>query len=159
MAEGEGSSRRRPTDEPATASRAEQGPDVTEVDDRADGKVPWRVFGGIGAFIAVLGAIYWWTSYEHAGSVMLTVAAVLGLWAGAFLWRAARRIEVAPPGTSGPEQGTTYLPDASPWPIGIGLGLTLVLNGLLIGTWFLVPGVMVLAVSVLGWAHQSRHRA
>ena len=51
-----------------------------------------------------------------------------------------------------------YLPDASPWPFGIGLGVTLLLNGLLIGTWFLVPGVMVLALSIAGFARQSRHR-
>lgn len=155
MAEGEA-----PSGEGAwTASRAEAGPDVAEVDDRADGKVPWRVFGGIGVFVAIMGTIYWFTSYERAGTAMLLVAAILGLWAGAFLWRAARRVEVPPPGATGPEPGTTYLPEVSPWPVGIGLGLTLVLNGLLIGTWFLVPGVMVLAVSVLGWARQSRHRA
>ncbi len=142
-----------------TASRSEPGPDVVEIDDRADAQVPWRVFGGVGAFVAVMAAIYWFTSYENAGSVMLMVAAILGLWAGTFLWRAARRLEVAAPRSgAAPAEGAAFLPAASPWPLGIGLGFTLVLNGLLIGTWFLVPGVMVLAVSVAGWASQSRHR-
>lgn len=141
------------------ASRAEAGPDVVEMDHRADAQVPWRVFGGVGAFIALMAVIYWFTSYENAGSVMLVVAAILGLWAGTFLWRSARHLEVsAPRSGAAPVEGTAFLPAASPWPLGIGLGLTLVLNGLLIGTWFLVPGVMVLGVSVAGWAKQSRHR-
>lgn len=141
----------------ANADRDAPGPDVAEIDDRADAQVPWRVFGGVGAFIALMGAIYWTTSYERAGTVMLAVAAILGLWAGTFLWRAGRRLEGAEPQV-GAGDAAAYLPEASPWPLGIGAGLALVLNGLLIGTWFLVPGVMVLVVAIGGWARQSRHR-
>lgn len=140
-----------------TAQNADPGPDVSEVDDRADAQVPWRVFGFVGAFIGVITAIYWFTSYEEAGTAMLFVAGVLGLWCSVFLWRNLRRFEA---GTAGHPGGhdAMYLPEASPWPFGIGLGVTLVLNGLLIGSWFLVPGVMVLAVSIAGFARQSRHR-
>jgi hypothetical protein len=52
-----------------------------------------------------------------------------------------------------------YLPATSVWPLGIGLAVCLVLNGLLLGTWFLVPGGLLLAGSVIGFALQSRRRA
>ncbi len=141
------------------AQNDQAGPDVSEVDDRADEHVPWRVFGAVGCVLAIIGVIYWFTSYEEAGSVMLTVAAVLGLWCATFLWRNLRRFEAGGTGEPGGEHGSVYLPEASPWPLGIGLGVTLVLNGLLIGSWFLVPGAMVLAVAVGGFARQSRHRS
>ncbi len=142
------------------ADRADElaaGPDVTEVDDRADAQVPWRIFGAVGVFIAVIALVYGVTSGEHAGGVMLSVAAILGLWCGTFLWRNLRAFEA---GTAHDEvdPSDAYLPEASPWPFGIGLGATLILNGLLIGSWFLVPGVMVLVLSLAGFARQSRHR-
>lgn len=135
------------------------GPDVTEVDDRADAPVPWRVFAFIGTVLAVIATVYWFTSYEQAGTAMLAVAAVMGLWIGVYLFRNLRRFEAGTAGEPAGDHAAMYLPEASPWPFGIGLGVTLVLNGLLIGAWFLVPGVMVLAVSLAGFARQSRHRA
>lgn len=124
---------------------------------RRDGRVPWRVFGAVGAFVALDAVIYGATSKEHAGTAMLAVASILALWCGTFLWRNARRFESAGPEVAEGE-AAAYLPDASPWPVGIGLGVALALNGLLVGTWFLVPGLMVLAISLAGFARQSRHR-
>lgn len=139
------------------------GPDVTEIDDRADRDVPWRVFAGAGTVLGVMAVIYAATSREAAGVVMLAVATLLGLYCATFLWRASR--PVAPgrgpghpaTGADGTDEAA-FLPESSPWPFGIGLGATLVLNGLLIGTWFLVPGVMVLVGCLIGFARQSRHR-
>ena len=140
------------------ADNAAPGPDVTEVDDRADAEVPWRIFAFIGVFVLVVSIIYGATSGEEAGAVMLLVAAILGLFCAGFLWRNLRRYEAGTSGHPGGEHEAMYLPEASPWPFGIGLGLTLVLNGLLIGSWFLVPGGMVLATCLAGFARQSRHR-
>lgn len=141
----------------STASKADNlhpGPDITETDARADAVVPWRVFAGVGAILLVMSLLYL-PSQEAAGIVMLAVATILGLFCATFLWRNMRRFEA---GGVGGDQPGMYLPEASPWPFGIGLGVTLVLNGLLIGAWFLVPGVMVLALSLAGFARQSRHR-
>jgi hypothetical protein len=158
-----------PPPEPADEPRPAEHPDHAEVPDApdsgdVDAQVPWRVFAFVGAFVAVLFAIYAATSGDAAGSSLLAVASILGLFCGLFLWRGLRRFE-APGPTGGPDDpsdhpaGALYLPDASPWPFGIGLGVVLVLNGLLIGTWFLVPGGMVLAVALAGFARQSRHRS
>jgi hypothetical protein len=71
------------------------------VDDRA---VPWRVFVFIGAFVGVIGLIYWSTAYEESGVVMLLVAAVLGLWIGAYLWL-QQRGAAAPASDAAPDAG------------------------------------------------------
>ncbi len=123
-----------------------------------DEQVPWRVFIGVGVSVGVIAAIYAATAYEQAGTAMLAVASVLALFCGTFLWRNLRRYESDGPGATVGHDDALYLPESSPWPFGIGLGVTLVLNGLIIGTWFLVPGVMVLGFSLLGFARQSRHR-
>lgn len=137
----------------STADNRQPNPDITKAEARA-AAVPWRVFAGVGAILGVMALLYV-PSEEAAGIVMLAVAAILGLFCAAFLWRNLRRFEA---GGAGGDQPAMYLPEASPWPFGIGLGATLVLNGLLIGAWFLVPGVMVLALSLAGFARQSRHR-
>jgi hypothetical protein len=133
------------------------GPDMAEVDDRADARVPWRVFAGVGLVIAVIAGIYLATADERAGAVMLVLAAALALWLAVFLWSNLRRFEAG--GTGEPAGDDVYLPESSPWPFGVGLGVTLVLNGLLIGTWFLVPGVFLLGLSLAGWGRQSRWRS
>ena len=139
------------------ADNAHPGPDITEIDARADAQVPWRIFMGVGVFIGVIALVYG-PADEAAGKVMLAVAAMLGLFCGTFLWLNLRRFEAGNAGDVGGDDDALYLPEASPWPFGIGLGVTLVLNGLLIGAWFLVPGTMVLVLSLAGFANQSRHR-
>ncbi|MCU1498587.1 MAG: cytochrome oxidase subunit [Acidimicrobiales bacterium] len=144
------------------ATELERGPVRSEVDDRGTGhvdrRVPWRIFLSIGFFALFLAVLYGITSQEYAGTSMLVVSALLGLWIGVFLWRTARRVERTIPSEPDRVTGLTYLPEASVWPLGIGLGLALALNGLLIGTWFLIPGATVLAVSIAGFAFQSRWR-
>ncbi len=144
------------------AAEADPGPDVTEVDDRGTGnvdrRVPWRIFCSIGSFVAFMAVLYGAWSREFAGTTMLASGAVLALWIGIFLWRTAERVEATLPAEKDRASEMTYLPEASPWPFGIGLGMVLTLNAFLIGAWALIPGVMTLVVCVIGWANQSRHR-
>lgn len=122
---------------------------------RRDRAVGWKVFGAVGTIIVIMTALYL-PSDEIAGIVMLVVAALLSFFCGVFLWRASG--PGAEAGGAPGDEDHEFLPESSPWPFGIGLGATLVLNGLLIGTWFLVPGVAVLGASLGGFARQSRHR-
>jgi uncharacterized membrane protein YfcA len=139
-------------------------PDAPRVDDRA---VPWRVFVAVGAFVLVLGAIYWATAYEESGTVMLILAAVLSLWIGAYLWLRARipPVEPAEPRSRGgaaaapqPEGAAHYLPHASVWPFAIGLGAATVANGLVLGVWLIVPGALLMALGIAGFVRQTRRR-
>ena len=87
---------------------------------------------------------------------MLTLAAVLLLWAGTYLWLHERR--GGHEDVAGESDEVLYLPHASVWPLGIGVGAVMVLNGLLIGTPVLVPGIVILVGSVAGFVQQTRDR-
>jgi hypothetical protein len=134
------------------------------VDDRA---VPWRLFLGIGAFVLVMGAIYWGTAYEESGTVMLILAAVLSLWIGAYLWLRARSPAPQPVGAPSrgeaatarqPEVTAHYLPHASVWPFTIGLGAATLANGLVLGVWLIVPGAALMVLGIAGFVRQTRRR-
>lgn len=121
-----------------------------------DAEVPWRVFLAIGLLVAVLAGIYWFTAYEDAGTVLLVLTAVLGLWYGIFLWLQQRRFAHAE--AAGPEPPAEYLPHASVWPLAIGLGTALVLNGFVLGIWVMVPGVGLTLLGTIGFVRQTRRR-
>jgi Cytochrome c oxidase subunit IV len=143
-------------DEHGTAPDSDPGVD--------DATVPWRVFLAVGVLVAVLAAIYWFTAYEDAGTVLLGLSAVLALWCGLFLWtqvRARRRADLAGPSERldlAPEVEPYYLPHASVWPFVMGLGGALILNGMVLGTWVLVPGVGLTALGTAGFVRQTRRR-
>jgi hypothetical protein len=129
-----------------------------------DRVVAWRIFAGIGAFVVVMAVLYWFTSYEDAGSVLLVLSAVLSLWFGAYLWLQQRRpggaVDASEVG-EGNEVSvseTLYLPHASIWPLVIALGAASIANGLVLGTWVIVPGAAALVLGVGGFVRQSRHR-
>jgi len=146
-----------------------------------DHKIPWRVFGVIALVLTAIGAIYWFASYENAGTVMLLVAAILAWWVGGYLFLRERAapaptIERTPaeaeqPTAAGeapaPSAGTVvaaeheaeeYLPHASVWPFVIGLGGAAIGVGIVVGLWVAVPGVAVLALGVGGFVRQTRRR-
>jgi hypothetical protein len=135
-----------PPDDPDVNRAAEPGAE--------DALVPWRIFLAIGALVTILALIYWFTSYEDAGSVMLALSAVLALWVGLFLWLQWRR----PPESADQPVAAMYLPHASVWPFAIGLGTALVANGLVLGIWVIFPGALSLVFGILGFIHQTRQR-
>lgn len=116
------------------------------------------------AFVAVLGAVYWFVSYEDAGTTLLALAAGLALFFGAYLFvqdhkRPRPAQPPAQPRGSGGVPRDHYLPEASVWPFGIGFGLFLAANGLILGLAWTLPGAVLVATSVGGFVLQSRHRA
>ena len=115
--------------------------------------MPARVFLGVGVFIGGLAILYWFTSYEHAGTAMLVLAAALSLWCGAYLWLWQRS-----PADTPHEIAEPYLPHSSPWPFLIGLGAFFVAQGVIVGLWFALPGAAVLAAGIGGFVRQTRLR-
>ena len=56
------------------------------------------------------------------------------------------------------EPDEQYLPHASIWPLELGAGMTLTLCGFAMGSWVLVPGLVVTIHASIGWLLQSRRR-
>jgi len=117
-------------------------------------RVQWRIFLGLAAFIAILGVIYWFVSYEDAGTTLLALAAGLALLFGGYLFVQDRKR----PAADSHRPAEEYLPHSSVWPFGIGFGLFLAVNGLILGPAWAVPGAVLVATSVGGFVRQSRHR-
>jgi hypothetical protein len=134
------------------AHRASAGASASKVDDAA---VPRRVFLVVGVLVAAIAVLYWFTAYEDAGTVLLALSAVLALWYGVFLWLQARQRHG---GQADEVDEPHYLPHASVWPFAIGLGIALVLNGIVLGIWVVVPGVGLTALGTAGFVLQTRRR-
>jgi hypothetical protein len=119
------------------------------------------------AFLAVVAGIYWFTSYEDAGTTMLTLAAVMYGMLGAFFFVQARRLserrqrrpEDAEDGAvAGRALEVGYFPAASVWPAALGLGTVAIALGLVFGYWFLVIGAILLVGGVIGYAVEAQAR-
>jgi putative exporter of polyketide antibiotics len=120
-----------------------------------DRLVPARVFVGIGIVIGALAFLYGPFADEDAGKVLLTLTVAFCLWIGAYLWLRSRPVD-AEEVPAEPEQ--LYLPHASIWPFGIGVGAFVLANGLLIGGWFYLPGLAMTVLSIAGFIRQTRSR-
>jgi len=112
-----------------------------------------RVFLGIAVFMALIGVVYWFASYEPAGTTMLALSSALAATCGVYLQIQDEHEPTAAPADE------HYLPHSSVWPFGIGLGALLAVNGLIVGVGYAIPGVVVLAVAIVGLISQSRRRA
>jgi hypothetical protein len=121
--------------------------------------VQWRTFAGIGLFIAVIAVIYWFSSYDYAGTVMLGLASGLSFLSAGYLFvqdRESTKPHASVEGEVAAER--QYLPHASLWPFGIGVGAFLAFNGLILGFAYAVPGAIVISVSIAGLVAQTRRR-
>jgi hypothetical protein len=125
-------------------------------------KTEARVFLGVTAFFVVIGLVYWFTSYEHAGSVMLAASALMGLLAGLSIWLLARgtptRAEDRPDATVAEGAGTVdVFPTQSIWPFAVGLSGALLASGFAFGAWLVLVGSAVFAVSLIGMVREARN--
>lgn len=146
---------------PATAGGDDtSGPSIVEeeLDRRArDTRVATRIFLFLGSAIGTMSLVYLLTD-DDAGQMMLGVASLLGLWCGIYLWRNRRSVPSTLDAGGDEVDGLQYLPHASIWPFWIGLAGFLLTNGLILGTWFLVPGAVLLVAGVIGFVRQGRYR-
>ena len=116
-------------------------------------KVQSRLFLGIAAFMGLIGVVYWFASYEPAGTTMLGLSSALAAVCGVYL-----QVQSEQKAAEHHDE-EHYLPQTSVWPFGIGVGALLAVNGLIVGVGYAIPGLVVLAVSIAGLISQSRRRA
>ena len=124
-------------------------------------KVEARFYFGLAAFFAVVGTIYWFTSYEDAGSVMLAAASLLGVMAGGYLYLLSRRMTPRP----GDRRDATIAEGSGPigefptptvWPFVFGLGCVILATGTVYGVWVALAGAVVVGLGLVGMVRQSR---
>jgi hypothetical protein len=124
-------------------------------------KVEAYTFLSVAAVMAILGLIYWFTSYEPTGTTLLGVAAVFGLLPGIYLLRQSRRIEPRPEdrtdakGAEGAGVVGSF-PESSVWPFVLAGGVALTGVGLVFGLWASAPGVLLLGIAFVGASLESR---
>jgi hypothetical protein len=115
-------------------------------------------------FVGGLAVIYWFTSYEDAGTTMLGVAAAAYAMLCAFLYLQVRRLRSGPPRAEdsevpvGPGGGSVeigYFPAASVWPPAMALGAVLIALGLVFGYWFFVIAAIFFVGAVIGYAVEA----
>lgn len=124
-------------------------------------KVEWRLFAGAGAFLTVTSTLYWFVSYEDAGTTLLgmAVAAVL-MVAGWLAYQGGRLAGPRPEDRpdADPSQGSGelgYFPASSIWPLVLGAGGVLVANGFVFGVWLGLAGALLILVGIVGYASEA----
>jgi Cytochrome c oxidase subunit IV len=124
-----------------------------------DRLVPARVFAAVGVGLAAITLVYGVAASEEAGKALLTVTVAFLLWIAAYLWLRSRPGRDDAVEAEEAVAAEVYLPHASLWPFGIGVGAFMLANGLLIGGWFYLPGLAVTVFSLAGFIRQSRARS
>jgi Cytochrome c oxidase subunit IV len=127
-------------------------------------KVESFFYLGVTAFFVVIGTIYWFTSYEDAGTTMLAASSLLGLFAGGYLLLQSRRFpprpEDRPDATLADGAGPVdQFPASTIWPFVFGFGATVFATGFVFGIWVVLGGAIVLVLGIVGMIRQSRGAA
>jgi Cytochrome c oxidase subunit IV len=119
------------------------------------------LFGG--SFVGVLAAIYWFTSYEDTGAVLLGVTSLAYAFLTSYCYLQVRRLRRGPPRAEDLGDGVVsgnvevgFFPAASVWPAAMALGAVLVALGLVFGYWFFVIAAIVLIGAIIGYAVEAQ---
>lgn len=124
-------------------------------------KTEARLFIGVALFFTTIGLLYWFTSYEDAGSTMLFFSMGLGAIPGGFLFWWSRRMSPRPEDRddarvdagAGP---IGAFPESSIWPFVLAVGVTLLALLLVLGLWIGIPGLLLMMYAVIGVTKESR---
>ena len=120
-----------------------------------------RVLLGSALFAAVVAAIYWFVSYESAGTAMLLTMTTGLAIAAVYLALARRgtpvpadRPEARPSDARGETVGVFAAHSA--WPAVLALGCAVGLTGLLYGWWLAVLGAAGVTLALVGLVRDDR---
>ena len=123
-------------------------------------KVEWRLFAGAAVFAAVVGGIYWFVSYEHAGTTMLAFSGLAFLMVAGYLTVVGRRVGLRPSDRGDADMGddgddAVYFPSRSVWPFLTAVGAVVLGFGLVFGAGVGGLGVLLLVAALGGYAAEA----
>jgi len=120
-----------------------------------------KVFLASGTFLLVSDAIYWFVSYEPAGTVLLLGTGLATYVMATYAWLRVRRSDDlvedrgdADPGEGAGEPVASFTMD-SPWPLVFGIGVAVVAGGLVFGPALLVLGAILVVIGAVGLMRES----
>jgi len=121
--------------------------------DHAERTTPARIFGLLGAYALVLGSIYGATSDERTGLALLLITGIGSLGFAGWLHQHRRDPSNRAPGPTSSDDTRAvdrppYVPPTSTAPLLLGAGTTLVIAGIPLGLWVVVPGLVLVAWGV-----------
>ncbi|HEV3132115.1 MAG TPA: cytochrome c oxidase subunit 4 [Acidimicrobiales bacterium] len=116
---------------------------------------------GTGIFFAVIGVVYWFTSYEDAGFLMLMGSALLGLLPGSYyLWWSYKmkpRLDDDPEGSIAEGAGAVdSFPGSSIWPFILGMGAMFAALTFVFGLWMAPLAAALIVSAAVGVTVESR---
>jgi hypothetical protein len=116
---------------------------------------------GIGVFFGIVGIVYWFTSYEDAGFLMLIGTTGLGLLPGAYYFWWSRHMKLRPeddPDATVKDSAGVIdaFPNSSIWPFILGMGAFMVALSFVFGIWLApIAGALIIS-AVIGATVESR---
>ena len=123
-------------------------------------RITSRVFAITAAFFLVVDVVYWFVSYEIAGTMMFGLWCVTLLFASLFLAAASKQgapdgddPDLRPQDRAGQPIGV--FSHGSGWPLVLAAGLTVGLTGLVYGAWLLIPGALVTTAALIGLMRET----
>ena len=116
---------------------------------------------GTGIFFAIIGVVYWFTSYEDAGFLMLMGSALLGLLPGSYyLWWSYKmkpRLDDDPEGSIAEGAGAVdSFPGSSIWPFILGMGAMFAALTFVFGLWMAPLAAALIVSAAVGVTVESR---
>ena len=116
---------------------------------------------GTGIFFSIIGIVYWFTSYEDAGFLMLLGSALLGLLPGSYyLWWSYKmkpRLDDDPEGSIAEGAGAVdSFPGSSIWPFILGMGAMFAALTFVFGLWMAPLAAALIVSAAVGVTVESR---
>ena len=114
-----------------------------------------------GAFGFVVSGVYWFLTYEPAGTVLLLFMGFCGLVISGYLWVKARRARLPeddPRGDYADDAGVTigHFSAGSLWPLLMGIGIAIGIQGFIYGRWLLIFGGILFVWATIGLMQESK---
>lgn len=119
-------------------------------------KVESTLFAVYFVFLTLVSVVYWYLSFDPAGTAMLALAGGLAFIVGYFLWFTARRMEARPEDRGDAEisEGAGemgFFPPHSWWPIFTAAAFSLTTLGLVFGPFLFVIGFVCILITASGF--------